>query len=209
MAKVKRSFYDKDFIPKNVEELYCSGWKEYLLYSIRKYSLKDVNNSPEDLLQDMILQLAEKQYIEKYDPSVSDFTVYLHTFVKNFMSKPYNREHHTVYGQGIVNASPIYPYADDSDDSSVAISPDVLSSGEGDFTDYVCLVQSLEKDLAEIKTKSKIEYNGKTIDRNPLTVYRLMREGYEVKDIAEMFGTSKQFVYTLRRKIIGLMESYA
>ena len=214
MAKaVKKTFYDKDFVPKNLEELYCSGWKDYILYHIRKYSLHDVNNSPEDLLQDIMVQMAEKNYLEKYDPEVSEFTVYLHTFIKNFMSRPYNKEHKTVNGYNIVNRLSLVitdpDLVDGVSDSGDVVSSEVLDNGDGDFTEYLCLKQALEKDLNEIKSKSQIEYNGKVINRNPLTVYNMLQEGYDIKEIAEIFGVSKQFVYNLRKKVVDVIASYA
>ena len=60
-----------------------------------------------------------------------------------------------------------------------------------------------------IKSKSQIEYNGKVINRNPLTVYKMLQEGYDIKEIAEIFGVSKQFVYTLRKKVVDVIASYA
>ena len=210
MAKeVRKTFYDKDFVPKNLEELYNSGWKEYMLYHIKKYSLRDINHSPQDLLHDMMIQLAITGYLDNYDPNVSEFTVYLHTFIKNFMSKPYNKEHKTVNGGKIVNAVPIVATDVDSVDNPDVVTYDTIGSSDGDFTEYLCLSQTLEADLESIKSKSKVDYNGKVLKRTPSTVYKLLQAGYDVKEIAEIFGTSKQFVYTLRNKIIGVVRSYA
>lgn len=210
---VRKTFYDKDFVPKNLEELYNSGWKDYMLYHIRKYSLHDINHSPEDLLQDMMVQLAEKHYIENYDPEINpEFTGYLHVFIRNFMSKPYNREHKSVHGSNIVNSVPIVQggSADQSSqESNKSVVFDIPDSC-GDFTNYVCLVESLENDLKEIKTRSKVDYSvdDNALPRTPLTVYNLLRDGYDIKEIAKLFGTSKQAVYTIRQKIFNVLESY-
>ena len=205
----KNKFYDSSYVPKNLEDLYNSGWKDYMLYYIRKYNLNDVNNSPEDLLQDMLVQMAETGYVEKYDPSISGFSGYLSVFIRNFMSCPYVREHHTGYGR-LVNAVHIN-YSDvteDSFDPHLEVPSSIIPNKDGDFTDYVCLMDSIENDLKQIKTKSCINYNGKTVMRSPLTVYKLLKEGYTIKDIAEIFGTSKQFVYTLRDTIRDVSKAY-
>lgn len=205
---VNKVMYDKDFVPKTVEELYNSGWKNYILYHIRKYVLYDVNNSPEDLLHDLMVQLLKTNYLSKFDPEKSEFTMYLYSFIKNYMSKPYNREHKTRNGGNIVNHASLVPTMNEAMESDNLVSHESLAGETGDFTDYVCLIQSLEADLEQIKSDSTVEYNGVTLSRDPLTVYKLFCAGYEVKDIAEMFGTSKQFIYALRKKILGLVESY-
>jgi len=208
--EVRKTFYDRDYIPKTLEELYCSGWKEYMLFHIRKYNLNDINHSPEDLLQDMMVQMATNSFLDKFDPEVSEFTVYLFTFIRNFMSKPYNKEHKTKHGSKIVNHVAIVESASEveSGASDSVISQDVLAGDRGGFVDALCMAQSLEQDLAEIKTDSWVEYNGEMIRRDPLTVYRFLSAGYEIKEIAEIFGTSKQLVYSLRNKIAAVIATY-
>ena len=205
----KQHFYDKDYVPQSLEDLYNSGWKEYILYHIRKYSLHDVNNSPEDLLQDMMVQMASTGFVEKFNPEISEFTKYLHTFIKNFMSKPYNKEHKTPYGN-LVNHMSIGIGSNDQDgQDAYTISCERLSgSNTGDFTNYVCLVQSLDSDLKKIREESVVDYDKTKPVRDSYTVYKLLMNGYDVKDIADLFGTSKQFVYSLRKKLIDLKGAY-
>ena len=210
MEKCKANFFDKEYVPKSLEELYNSGWREYILYHIRKYSLHDVNHSPEDLLQDMMLQMAKTNYVENFDPEVSEFIMYLHAFIHNFMSKPYHREHSTVHGEKIVNHASLVPTTGDISEGSEGnvISHESVASVESNFADAVCLIHSLESDLSRIKTDSKVEYKDIVVTKDPMTVYKLLSAGYNVNEIAEIFGTSKQFVYTLRQRILRLVESY-
>ena len=208
-SEVRKTFYDKDFVPKTLEELYCSGWKEYMLMHIRKYNLNDVTHSPEDILQDMMVQMATNSFLEKFDPEVSEFTMYLFTFIRNFMSKPYNKEHKSRNGGNIVNHLSIVESSECEAGADDVISQDVLAGDRGGFADAICLVQSLEADLANIKSSSYVEYNGERLYKDPLTVYQMLKAGYDIKEIAEIFGTSKQLVYSLRKKIAQVVATYA
>lgn len=206
MNNEKAHFFDKDFVPKTVEELYSSGWKEYLLYHIRRYNLNDINNSPEDVLQDMLLQMIRFDFLAKYDPERTDFIKYLKIFIRNFMSKIYAKEHNTKHGDNIINAVSLVETTDESGEADGrTMTFDLGGSSEG-FEDYVCLIQSFEEDLKEIKATSTVLYHGKEIKRDPYTLYKLLVTGYSVKEIAEIFGTSKQFVYGLKKKLYAVTE---
>lgn len=212
--EVRKTFYDKDFIPNSLDELYQSGWKEYMLYHIRKYTLSDVTHAPEDLLQDMMVQMAGNGFLDKYDPEKADFTAYLHTFIRNFMSKVYNKEHKTKNGEKIINAAAIVGSVEEAENLEGhvvghVVSNEMIADVSGSFEDLICLTQSIEADLEAIKTDSVVDYNGKIVSRDPLTVYEMLKDGYEIKEIAQIFGTSKQFVYSLRKKIMNIIGSYA
>ena len=197
----KAKFFDKNFVPKTVEELYCSGWKEYLLYHIRRYNLNDATHSPEDILQDMIVDMIRYNFLERYDPERTEFIRYIKIFVRNFMSKVYAKENRNPTGKSIINAASLVneSLSEIEYDSNV-VSYDSVGATEN-FDDYVCLMESMENDLKEIKATSMVQYNGMEIKRDPYTLYRLLLAGYDVKEIAEIFGTSRQFVYGLRKKI--------
>ena len=209
MADRKANFFDSKYVPQSLEDLYNSGWKEYLIYHISRYALNDVNNSVEDLLQDMMVQMAKTKFIEKYDPERTEFIKYLKTFIRNFMSKVYHREHDTKNGEKIINAAGIVNSPEEVEESSGnVVCSEALGESSG-YEDYMCLVQSLEQDLEQIRSDSTVEYQGETFTRDPFTVYKLLSSGYDVKDIAEIFGTSKQFVYSLRKKLCDLIKTYA
>ena len=210
MGKVSSAhFFDKDYVPKTLDEFYNSGWKEYLLYHIRRYELNDVNHSPEDLLQDMMVQMARTNYIEKFDPTVAqgNFMFYIKVFLQNFMSKPYAKEHRTKNGQRIVNHLSLVNVSDMEDASPMEIDYDSVGFSDS-FEDVTCLLHALEGDLKQIQTDSEIEYNGNVLNRDPFTVYKMLLSGYEIKEIAEIFGTSKQLVYSLRKKILSVVQTY-
>lgn len=209
MGKVSSAhFFDKDYVPKTLDEFYNSGWKEYLLYHIRRYQLNDVNHSPEDLLQDMMVQMARTNYIEKFDPEVAqgNFMFYIKVFLQNFMSKPYAKEHRTKHGQNIVNHLSLVNVTDQEEASPMEIDYDSVGYNESS-EDLICLLDTIESGLRQIKTESAVEYNGVVLNRDPFTVYKMLLSGYEIKEIAEIFGTSKQLVYSLRKKILSVVQS--
>ena len=198
--------YDPTKIPATLEEFYTSGWANFVKLKISRYNLKDINNSVEDIFQDMMIQMSKYRYIETYDPNGRPFEVYLTVFVFNFMSKRYKKEYGSKYGQLIVSAKGLEEGLPDDLKDSGAKSVEYLERLEDEsacFADYTALVESIKSDLSHFVAKSSVIHDGVKYDRDPLTVFKLLMEGDSVKEISEKFETSKQFIYLLLEKIRG------
>lgn len=196
--------YDPTKIPATLEEFYTSGWANFVKLKISRYNLKDINNSVEDIFQDMILQMSHYNYIENYDPEGRPFEVYLTVFIFNFMSKRYKKEYGSKYGQLIVTAKGLEEgLPDDLKDSGVKAVEylERMEDPQANFADYSVLVDSIKADLAQFKANSSVVHEGVKYDRDPQTVFNLLMEGDTIKEISEKFETSKQFVYLLLDKI--------
>lgn len=196
--------YDPTKIPATLEEFYTSGWANFVKLKISRYNLKDINNSVEDIFQDMILQMSHYNYIENYDPEGRPFEVYLTVFIFNFMSKRYKKEYGSKYGQLIVSAKGLEEGLPDDLKESGAKAVEYLERMEdphANFADYSVLVDSIKADLAQFKANSSVVHDGVKYDRDPQTVFNLLMEGDTIKEISEKFETSKQFVYLLLEKI--------
>lgn len=196
--------YNKNEIPKNVEELYASGWADFMRLKISRYRLYDFCNSIEDIFQDMIVQMLNNNFIERYDPTGRPFEVYLSVFIFNFMSKRYKKEH-SKSGRAIVLAKSLEdtsPKDDEGFDGSVEYL-DKLADDAAEFEGFTLLVESMREDLKQFKANSSVVHEGIVYQRDPLTVFELILQGYNVAEIAEIFETSKQFVYLLMKKIRG------
>ena len=205
--------YNKEDIPSNVTELYSSGWADFIRLKIRRYNLRDINNSVEDILQDMMAQMLANNFIESYDASGRPFEVYLSVFIFNFMSKRYKKEYHSRNGQNIILSKSIE--ADQPNDAkeyndSSTVYLEHLEDAQARFDNYFILVESLRTELKKFKANSSVTYNGKIYQRDPSTLLELLIEGKSIVEIAEIFDTSKQFVYLLLNKIRGCetLEEY-
>lgn len=208
MTSKKTTSYGKTFAeaPRNMDEFIEQGWVQIVERRVRRKALKDVNNSPEDLAQDILLSLISTDYIQRFNPEFRTFEVYLYVFIDNYMKKKFQKEN-TRNGKGIVNRASLEI---SMPDSSEELRKDVVymeslqlsSTLEEESTLYMDeFIESVREELSQYKASSSVEYNGRTLQRDPVTVFDLMLEDYTVAEIAEMFDTSKQFIYNLLKKI--------
>lgn len=192
-------------IPKNMQEFIEYGWDKYIIYRIFAFNLKDSLNNPEDLKQDILLALMSTNYLERYTKEKGSFKTYIFGFIDNFLKKRYNKEN-TRHGKFIVSAATLTMAApeSDADYSRNEIFAESLDSGE-DLQRAVIvhtLVLEIREYLKENYTaNSYYTYEGVTYARDPLTVFDLLMQDYQVRDIAKILNVSKQFVYHLMSKI--------
>ena len=109
-------------------------------------------------------------------------------------------------GKNIVNRNSIESVRDD--DGSPAVGKtyidymeDPESSQMAEDFEYRDLINRTRESLKVFKASSSVMYEGKEIQRDPLTVFDLLVDGKSVTDIANIFGTSNQFIYILMDKI--------
>jgi DNA-directed RNA polymerase specialized sigma24 family protein len=204
---------DKNY-PKTMPEFVAAGWYDNIMRKVRKYNLNDACNSYEDLVQDIFVQLLVKDkngrnYLERFDPSFErKFDAYIYVLVVNAVKKRGMREG-TAGGRLIVNALSLEMSQSDSDEPT----PGVVYADRlqlEDSADDLDGAMSLEAmiaratiELGEYKASSSVtKADGTVINRDPLTVFQLLwEEGLTVPEIAELFETSKQFIYNLLNKI--------
>lgn len=191
-------------VPSNLNELIDFDWLPFMRQQIKKFNLRDTLNDPDDIIQDMLLLMCKNHFIEKYDPQGRPFEVYLAIFVSNFMCKRYKKEALSQNGRNIVNAKGI----------EFSAPQDVIESGDPNIVyldriginasneeDSAVLIESLRQELKKYKASSHVVHEGKEYARDPATVLELLIKGLDPLEIAEIFHTSRQFVYLLIKKI--------
>lgn len=191
--------------PRTVQEMLDQGWYEKILKKVRKYNLNDILNTPEEIVQDVFTQILQSRYLERYDPNGRPFEVYIYTLAINLVKKRGIREGST-NGRLIVNSNTLeYSQEDNSQPQAGVTYLDRIEQEELDdpFMDIEMqdLIESTKRSLAEFKASSTIVKEGVEIQRDPATVFTLLLEGKSVPEIAEIFETSKQFIYILLGKI--------
>lgn len=191
--------------PRTVEEMLEAGWYDRILKKVKKANLKDVLNSPEELVQDVFLNIIKTDYLAKYDPEYRPFNVYIYVMVNNLIKKRGIREG-TKGGKQIVNAVALEDTMDGDVPASNTVYLDLLDlEDDQDQVDdrlYIdSLVEETRKSLQEFKASSTVEYDGKVLTREPSTVFELILNGKSVSEVAEMLKVSKQYIYVLLHKV--------
>ena len=146
--------------------------------------------------------MLEKKYLERWVPSSGSFSNWIYTFAANLCKKKYNRSN-TKGGIAIERASSIQVQSESENPPIGIFFEDTLELESGDFdrVEYALLCDELNKVLAEYPAHSSNVHKGITYNRDMRTVFNLLREEYQPKEIAELFGTSVEFIYTLIRRM--------
>ena len=191
--------------PRTVEEMIEQGWYEKILAKVRKYKLNDILNTPEEIVQDIFLNIMSSKYLDRYNPELRSFEVYIYTMVINSIKKRGMREG-SKNGRNIVNHSSLEYSQDDNTDSSVGVSYiDHLENPEAQdpFKDVELqdLLEATRVSLRQFKASSSVVHDGVEYQRDAETVFNLLLDNKSVPEIAEIFQTSKQFIYILIQKI--------
>lgn len=191
--------------PRTVEEMLDQGWYEKIYAKVKKYKLNDFLNTPEELVQDIFLQIIKSDYLSRYNPELRSFEVYIYTLVINTIKKRGMREG-SKGGRNIVNALSLEQTQEDNgEDSNGVAFLDRLEIGkvQDPLNNVIMedLIERTRKSLEKFKATSTVVYEGKVIQRDALTVFNLILEDKTVPEIAEIFQTSKQFIYILLNKI--------
>lgn len=192
--------------PRTVEEMLEAGWYNKLLRKVSKANLKDILNTPEELVQDIFLQIMRSDYLSRYDPEYRPFDVYIYAVADNLIRKRGAREN-TRCGKKIVNHATIRDSLGEDgvpDPNTVYLDSLDTFYGQEDAADKMYmddLIASTRKSLQEFKTRSKVEYDGELLKKDPATVFEYILAGKSVSDIADIMQVSKQYIYTLLHKI--------
>lgn len=185
-------------VPSTLEEFVNSGWYSKLHTLVSKYRLTE---PIEDVMQDIMMELACKQYVERYVPESGSFSNWIYTFAGNICKKKYNRSH-TKGGYAIETAYTIEPSPiSEASFKKGAVFEDMMESSIFEDGELSITISQIEQELKKIKGSSSNEFEGVVYQRDAVTVFRLLVQDYSAKEIAERFHTSVEFVYTLLRKI--------
>ena len=190
--------------PRTVEEMLDQGWYEKILRKVKQYKLNDILNTPEEITQDIFLQIMKSDYLARYNPDMRTFEVYIFVLVENSIKKRGMREG-TTGGRNIVNHYSL-EQTQDEDDNAVGVAyldrlPNMVLDDQY-FDIYMNdLIERTRESLKEFEATSSVMYGDTEIFRDPLTVFNYILEGLSVPEIAEILQTSKQFVYILLAKI--------
>lgn len=192
--------------PRTVQEMLDQGWYEKILAKVRKAKLNDVLNTPEEIVQDIFLQIMQSRYLERYNPELRPFEVYIYVLVSNSIKKRGEREG-TENGRKIVNRNSL-EYEMDGEDGGIPGVTYLDHMDQGLIEDGFAaieiqdLIDRTRKSLRVFKASSKIiKEDGREISRDPETVFDLLLSGKTVSEIAALFETSNQFIYILLGKI--------
>lgn len=186
--------------PSTVEELVHSIWYSKLKTLIRNFHLHEPE---EDTLNDILLQMLEKKYLERWDANHGSFSNWLYTFASNICRKKYNRSN-TLGGRAIENAASIV-YAASDDFQPSRCYEERLATAFPNF-DYSVFVNQISTILQKYPAHSSNVVDGVEYKRDMQTAFLLLAKDFNVKEVSELFGTSSEFVYTLVRKMRVLIS---
>ena len=191
--------------PRTVEEMLEQGWYEKILAKVKKAQLNDILNSPEEITQDIFVQIIQSDYLSRFNPELRSFEVYIYTMVINSIKKRGMREGST-NGRNIVNHNSLEFSQDDEGQQTLGVTYlDRIEQYEIDDPlreiEMADLLEKTRSSLRQFKASSSVIYEGVEIQRDAETVFNFILEGKTVPEIAEIFKTSKQFIYILLNKI--------
>lgn len=191
--------------PRTVEEMLEAGWYERILRKVKKSNLKDILNAPEELVQDVFMNIIKSDYLSRYDPEYRPFNVYIYALVDNLIKKRGIRES-TTGGKKILNAMALENSMDGETPAPNTVYLDLLEmegkQEEADEKMYIdSLIAETRESLKEFKASSTIEFDGETIKRDPSTVFEQILNGKSVSEVAEYLHVSKQYVYVMLHKV--------
>lgn len=199
--------------PRTVEEMLEQGWYDKILRKVKKYNLNDILNTPEEITQDIFVQIMNSRYLERFNPELRSFEVYIYTLVINSIKKRGSREG-SAGGRLIVNHFSLEQSQEDSEEAPMGVAYlDRLENKvmEDPYKDLEMedLIAKTRESLKQFKASSTVIYEGQEIQRDALTVFNFLLEEKTVPEIAEIFQTSKQFIYILLAKIRSTPEMQA
>jgi len=190
-------------IPSSMTEFVQSPWYPKLFTLVKNFRL---NDPVEDVVNDILLDMLEKGYIERWDSSMGSFSNWIYTFSGNVCKKKYNRSH-TNGGTKIEYALSI-ENSPDSEDSfrKGVVFEDMLEGNMVEDGGFNLFLGELREILTVYKASSSNVFDGIEYSRDSLTVLELLLKDYSVKEIAEAFGTSIEFIYILIRRIRSIIK---
>ena len=194
--------------PRTVDEMLAQGWYDKIMRKVRKYNLNDILNTPEELVQDVFVQIIKSDYLARYDPDYRPFEVYIYTLVENLIKKRGIREN-TEGGKKIVNHASLENtlLGEKPEPNTVYLDMldiDVSDESPEDRIYMEQLIEATKESLKDFKAHSNVEVDGELIERDPITVFKFILAGKSVSEIADVMQTSKQFIYVLLKKIRGV-----
>lgn len=190
--------------PRTIEEFVSSVWYKRLRTLVSNFHLAE---PVEDTVGDIIVELIEKDYLKRWTADAGSYSNWIYTFAGNICKKKYNRSH-TRGGYAIENAASLSYTTSENEEFGKGVAFEeflptdvVISICAEESTDYNILVEQIEKMLEKFPAHSQNTYEGVIYSRDMKTTFKLIREEYQPKEIAEFFGTSVEFIYTLIRKM--------
>lgn len=174
--------------PTSVEAFMQSKWEGKVKSMIGTFNLLD---DKEDLFQDIVTAMLEKNYLERWDESKGAYSTWLYMFVRNFLRKRFNHDFCQT-GKKLAGAIRLDKNIDETPLSQLF----AVEERDNLFIKELLAKFATEKFAANsTNQKDGVEYN-----RDVLTVCKLMLAGDSVKEVATKFGTSVQFIYTLLKR---------
>lgn len=195
--------------PKTIEDFVKSPWSKKLKTLISNFKL---NEPAEDVYNDIICELIEKDYLKRWNPKYGSYSNWIYTFASNICKKKYNRSN-SKGGKAIEGARSItYSSGSEEEFTSGVLFEELLvldttaPSADADVAfNQMCAL--IERELSKFPANSTNEYEGKVYERDMKTVFNMLREGYSPKEIAERFATSVEFIYVLIRRMRPIVAS--
>lgn len=192
--------------PRTVAALVESPWYQKIKTLVVNFKL---NEPVEDTVNDILLDMMQKKYLERWDPKSGSYSNWLYTFASNICRKKYNRSN-TRGGKAIEGAASI-TYTSSSDDLVPGLFYEEtlqVEDSEPEVTfDFPALCAEIDSILSKYPAHSTNEFNGKVYQRDMLTVFHLLKQEFTPKEIAECFNTSIEFIYILIRRMRKLLLS--
>ena len=189
--------------PTNVHEFLDSKWFPKVMTAIKGFHLRE---EPLDTMQDILVALLEKGYLERWDSSKGSYSGWLYVFVNNILRCKYNRSM-TKGGRAIEGAASLErPIKEEGGEVLACLITDkrIFQS------DIYIMVEEIQKVLSDPEFAAHSSYNnpnGTIYPRDMRTVFDLLiLQHNSIKDIAVKLHTSPQFIYSLVRKMRPLVK---
>lgn len=189
--------------PTTVEDLVKSSWYSKLRTLVSNFHL---NEPIEDTIGDILLEMLEKNYLGRWNAKCGSYSNWLYTFAANVCKKKYNRSN-SKGGRAIEGAATLQSSSENDDFTVGVFFEETLNVEVEDnhSLDFNLLVEEIEKILSAYPAHSSNEHEGVVYNRDMKTVFTLLKDEYQPKEIAELFGTSVEFIYTLIRRMRPLI----
>lgn len=189
--------------PTTIEAFAKSGWIKKLNTLVFKFHL---NEPVEDTVQDILMKMIETDYLSTWEPSKGSYSNWVYTLALNHCRKYYRRSN-TKGGKAIEGAAAIE--ADSKNDEFIpgVVRESTLGCADAFVESSIFIEELTELVSTKFTAHSSHEFDGVVYNREPGTVFKLIiHEDLDPKEVAERFGTSVEFVYSLIRKLRPIIK---
>ena len=218
--------------PRTIQQLFNNKeWMRKLRTCILRFNLPE---DVEDTLSEVILMMFVRKlngltYIERWTPKLGSFSNWVYTFTNNICRKKYTKAKSSC-GTALRKSSTIVP--DGKEDLQRGeVMESFLRVDEFSYAEFDLQIEDISKHLASFQAHSWVQYGeesfvitnnkgeekeykgevpealqGQKVCRDLRTVFQMLVDGLEPKDIASVMKTSPTYIYSQIRRLRDISE---